>query len=123
MPFAACAAAESNKPKEPKEPRAANFRLGEKGEAHANMRELLLYAILVIANRNSVGELDKWAEEVRVERNAALELQEHWKPLDKWGTHHNVSKIYTPVIDAMNKSWETGDLAGVATAMRAATWH
>ena len=109
--FVAGAAAESQVAKEPKEPRKAPFRLGDLGEAHANMRELLLNALLVIANRTSVGSLDKWADDVRLERGAALELKEQWKPLESWGKYNGVSKLYKPMLDTVNRSWETGVLA------------
>ena len=106
---------------EPKEARRASFRLGETGEAHANSSEILLNTLLIVYNATTVGELNKWAQAVRAERTAAIELKESWQPLESWGK--NASKLFEPMLKAVppNRSWSTAELTAIAAAMRAAT--
>ena len=68
---------------EPKEPKRASYDWRASREAHANMKEVLLYSLFVCAHADSVGDLNKWAQAVRAERLAATELKEQWKPPER----------------------------------------
>ena len=59
---ATCARAPAAAVNEPKEAKRGSFALALTGEQHANVREILLYALVIIADRTSVGELNEWAK-------------------------------------------------------------
>ena len=55
--------------KKPKEP---DIKFCEPGEAHAGMREVLMWALMLcVTHRGKVEELNKWAKAVVTEKDAA----------------------------------------------------
>ena len=108
---------------EPKEPKRTGISWSPPGEVHANMHEVLFWSLLLVRNAERVGDLDKWAIKACSEYSAASTLMKEWKPPDTFDTYKQVSAIFAPMVDAMNRSWGLDELATIGTAMRAATWH
>lgn len=90
---------------------------------HANMQEVLLWALLAVRNAERYGKLDTWAREACSEYSAATVLKEQWKPPDRFGKYKQVSAIFAPIVDVMDRTWGEAELATIGTAMRAASWH
>ena len=104
-----------------KEPRAAAKHWYERGEAHANDTEVLLWALLVCISRESVWHLDQWVKKVLKAEFCASEMMTAWKPLDSdWSKINGVSTMYQPLVHAFTEvSWPRHTLDAAATAIQA----
>ena len=93
--------AESNWEKKPKD---VSISFCEPGEAHAGMREILLWALMLcVTHRGKVDELNKWAKAVVAEKEAAEAGLTSWKPSAELWPRHNqlkVSIIHVPLQSA-----------------------
>ena len=86
---------------EPKEPKRASVRLGDRGEADANMHEILFWSFLLVqSHAGAYGKLDKWSRDAYAEHGAAEMLMAEWKPPASFGMYKNVSGIFKPMKDA-----------------------
>ena len=100
----------------------------ETNEAHANDQELLLWALLLVHNAETADGLDKWAKSVHTvtEHTAAVELKEHWKPLDIWGQFNSCPSSFRrssmrqnargPSPSLRLSPWRCGQRLGIAAS-------
>ena len=102
---------------EPKELRGESLHWFESAPGTPNVKEVLLYAMLVVYLRKSVADLNKWVSDVRRQRAAfdsqgAAGLPAEWRP--------KVSvcpAIYEPLASAFGSQWQEFMLEAVGGAM------
>ena len=106
-----------------KQPRSEAKVWFEPHEAHANMTEVLFFAFLLCAHCNSVEELEAWAKKVVLEKTAAEELQEHWRPLEEklggFPLSNRASTLFSPMESAYKYPWSEPTLDRIGLAMQA----
>ena len=90
--------------------------------AHANMAEVLFFALMLCTtHRGRVEELNSWVNKVLQDEFNATELKEQWKP-EGWdkSTKYQVSAAFEPLEHAhKHLAWTEGALDDISLAMQA----